>query len=859
MEEERNSYFVQLDDIDFEELIPQTAGNDIKRKLGFLLGAEPEATYSRNRKLEPILTLRRLNAEYGKQGGCKYEGREFEEFDRCETRGCVAPLKAFTNVVGHFAPLYRNNEPTHPLTLCFSPEILGDISSVALSVAAELAPSIRQGRLWSPWNCFECSRGADGYWNFSSRRLSREISVELDKLSVSFSAPISAHSRHAWLESEDLKDETRNLGIYGSPEETTAVTGLEGTHHNNQTIDMSPYEPEGVAVMKERLKNLDVPTFLCKLHTSHSSEAGRVRKLCCNVDVRVIGRRMIDRMVRACSIASKYEEGEKDWILFCMGKMCFCSYPSLRKLSTTITSLSSGTLQSCTLEVNIYTKCAILSVSSGVLVRKDPKNKPYTTTTLYSNGWPEEELDITFASPDDKDFMSYYFSAFAILVPFICQDRPPRTVIASVQSQQAVVVPYGAGTSSVAPTHVSHPLVSTPYLEEILNDPSAGICDYAPGTDLCVCYHNDNDTIEDAIIFSSSSGARGLYNYLAYTSHTLGAEEKIPEPGGRVNIVTNPWWKSYSRRNVSVEGYAKKLGSEFRNFSNKHKGDSKSDADTVLEEDKSTKGCKKLLSDGTKEGEIISKDVTQSGDISTKSLKFSYPASGDKLGSAHGQKGVITLRSGEDMLWGIDERGNPIHFDIIISLSSVVNRQTNGHYYEMVAAVEALRTGKRVVVDAFDECNSHTETELYDGRTGDILTRIDDDGDEVPVMASWGFSRVRQMTQLTEDKQHYTHKTAGPYAMSAPSRRSAGGGPKYGEMERLGGDAGGFKRMPEEITSRMSLIDVDICKRCKTILQVCMCHEEREIVKASIPHSTLVFIYAIILLYNITLEMEISY
>lgn len=860
MEEERNSYFVQLEDIELDELIPQTVGDEIKSRLGVLLGSEPKDTYSRNKKLEPILTLRRLNAEYGKQKGWKYEGREFEEFDGCTTRGCIAPLRAFTNIVGHFAPMRRSGEITHPMTLCFSPEILPSMLDVAQSVSSELAPSIRSHRLWSLKDVFECSRGFDGYWNFSGNRLQKDLSLLLDKLSVSFSAPMSAHSKHAWLECEDLRDETYNLGVFADPEETTAVTGLEGTHNNNQTIDMSPYEPEGVPNMTERLKVLDIPTFLCKLHTSHSPEAGRVRKLCCNVDARVVSEKLLQRMVRACNLATAHDVGKKDWVLFCMGKMCLCSYEGLKKLSAVIRSTSAGSLQTCTLDINIYTKCAILSVSSGVLIRKDPRGTPYTTTTLYSPGWCDEEMDITFAGPEDDDFMAYYFSAFALMVPFICHDRPPRTIIASVQSQQAVVVPYGAGTSSVAPTHVSHPLVATKFLNDILEDPSSGVCDYAPGIDLCMCYHNDNDTIEDAIIFSSSSGARGLYNYMAYTSHTLNSDEPVPEPGNRVNIVTNPWWKSYSRRNISTSGYENKVEQSNFQFEKEprwRKNVSEEGEVTYTQKEESKR--KMLLSDGSKEGDVVSREITQSGDLSVKSLKFSYPATGDKLGSAHGQKGVIILRNEEDMPWGVDDNGDVIRFDVIMSVSSIVNRQTNGHYYEMVTAVEALRRGKRMIVEPTGDCDYHTETELYDGRTGDLITRLDADGDEVPVMASWGFSRVRQMTQMTEDKQHYTHKTAGPYAMSAPSRRSTGGGPRFGELDRLAGFAAGSTSIPWEIGTRMGMIDVDFCRRCKTILQVCNCGINKEVVRVTIPHAMLVFIYAIILLYNQALVLELSY
>jgi hypothetical protein len=61
----------------------------------------------------------------------------------------------------------------------------------------------------------------------------------MDLVSVSFPSPLSAHSHHAWLESEDAKDVFKVVSIFKQPEETTAVPGLLGTLQNNQLIDLA--------------------------------------------------------------------------------------------------------------------------------------------------------------------------------------------------------------------------------------------------------------------------------------------------------------------------------------------------------------------------------------------------------------------------------------------------------------------------------------------------------------------------------------------------------------------------------------------------------------------------------------------
>ena len=805
-----------------EDLVGTLPDADRNINLGPLLGADPKDVYSSNESLKGLLTLRYLNSSYSEARGCKYGGSEIPEFDRCITKGCISPMKRFNNIIGHFMPSVPGIDRSDPCTICLKPEVFDNIKELIDSVDEELGTTIRRGRLWSLQGCYLCRKDDNDRWIFGNEVLDEDIYRELDNISTSFSCPLSVHSQHAWLESDDSRDTAYTLGIFKQPEETTSVTSLLGTLQNNQVIDLAPYEPDDVPNIDLRLKDVDIPSFLCKGHTSHSTEAGRVRRVCCDVYTRVLSRELLDKTIRGCEIAERLNKGDKDWSLFCMGKICKCSFNSLLLLKSYIISLSVSSIQTCTLDINTDTKVALLSISSGVLLRRDLNGLVYSSTSLYADRWPRNRYNILLPSEDSSDALRFYFSGFFQLIPYICFNRPPRTVISSVQSQQAVAVPYGAGTSSVAPTHASKPMVSTPLLESVMADESAGISDYMPGEDFVLCYANLNDTYEDSIIMSEGSAARGLFSYMAYSSSLIGSHEKVPEVGEYVNIKDNPWWKVYSRRNTNVP---------------------KSSSSTEI---KRPENARVLIAGGDGRGKVVSKSITQTGDISVKVLKFCTSVTGDKLASGHGQKGVLKLWKDEDMPWGVDENGNVIRFDMVMSLSSITNRLTNGHYYEMVTGVKAAGEGRRIVVQPSEYCSDHTETVLYDGKTGQIITRNSESG-EVPILASWGICRIWQMTQLSWDKQHYTHNVAGKYSITTPVGRSAGGGVKFGEMETHATASSGFTEASREIKRRIDLIDINICATCESIPQICVCGDRRVLMPVSIPHSMLVFDYSNIL------------
>lgn len=107
---------------------------------------------------------------------------------------------------------------------------------------------------------------------------------------------------------------------------------------------------------------------------------------------------------------------------------------------------------------------------------------------------------------------------------------------------------------------------------------------------------------------------------------------------------------------------------------------------------------------------------------------------GDKITGLHGNKGTIGLILPDDEM-PMDAHGN--HVDAMLNPASVPSRVNPGQLYEAMEGKRALRTGKEVVIDNFDNADSSkkvlqemkkdgvpVEEDLYDPKTGKSLGKV---------------------------------------------------------------------------------------------------------------------------------------
>ena len=351
-------------------------------------------------------------------------------------------------------------------------------------------------------------------------------------------------------------------------------------------------------------------------------------------------------------------------------------------------------------------------------------------------------------------------------VPFLHLDRPPRILLGANHCVQAVCMPHIKPGSTITPCNQSVPLVATARVESQLGENGP------PGEDCVVAYYNCKDTYEDCIVVSSGCADRGLFCRLTRSSYPLSHEaaEKLrvwnrtwPRSPSEVRTSTHPWWKP----------------------------------DSV--------------------GTVVGKRLSPDGTCKIVTVEhFSQLKDGDKLGTHHGQKGVVKLRCPEDMPILHDYDGREVVPDMLVSTSSMTKRGTAGQAAEGFVGCEVCETGRLA-------CRSSTDRFVGRIRRARVTCpfsgspETDDSGAQV--VCTWGITRVMLLYHITDDKLHYTHS-----AQMGPSR-AGGNGVKFSEMEHDMALGTGMPHCASELRDRQNMHLIEVCSRCDSLAQSCICEE----------------------------------
>ncbi|KAF2861616.1 hypothetical protein K470DRAFT_256745 [Piedraia hortae CBS 480.64] len=281
--------------------------------------------------------------------------------------------------------------------------------------------------------------------------------------------------------------------------------GLIGSLHDNECIDMCPGDNKDVPDLAARSFLKGYRGFICAGHTSHSTEAGRVRRVTCDVRVRLLSQHTIDDLLDVTVALRNISRGtDTDWTVFCMGyhaRITRAEITCLERLRD-----SASIRRPCTFSVHIYpdSKLVVVSVSSGTLLKK------------CSDGRWADDVEVHVSEPvggssrprvsgSGRDQLRANFSAFFSLVPFVSSGRAPRPLISSVQTPQAVCIPWCPGTASVSPCYSFDPVVTTQLYSEVLADirnDRANASSYLPDENVVTLYLNLPGNYDDAMIVS---------------------------------------------------------------------------------------------------------------------------------------------------------------------------------------------------------------------------------------------------------------------------------------------------------------------------------------------------------------------
>lgn len=168
------------------------------------------------------------------------------------------------------------------------------------------------------------------------------------------------------------------------------------------------------------------------------------------------------------------------------------------------------------------------------------------------------------------------------------------------------------------------------------------------GINVSMCLANLSNTYEDCIGVSRKAAEKGLFSHVNLCTFSLPGNTPIPPKGSVIKTAEYPWWKcedmcQHSAQCQSCECYKSQVWGVLYN--------------TIQESD---------------------------GSISVKAMRYARAVTGNKLATPHGQKGVMYIMEESKMPVGVLDDGSKIEFDVVMSLSSVVNIQTLGQYFEMV-------------------------------------------------------------------------------------------------------------------------------------------------------------------------------
>jgi hypothetical protein len=587
-----------------------------------------------------------------------------------------------------------------------------------------------------------------------------------------------------------LKDITRyNAGDYYSsaytcPEHNSISTGIFGVLHMNTLVNMNLDDDMNRPDMEMREFKDEQSHFLCAGHTPHSIEAGSIRRLAHGVEIRLWSATEWGRFVNCISRYTVRQESS-DFLLLIEGSRVAISERSFVDLTNCFLL---GYMACATMKVVDYFihrrpgRAMCISVAPGVLIRRH-QDWAYDSSTLSywkATGYLKHKRTM-------GNCMSTYFS----VVPFLRYDRPPRTLISSVQILQAMCHPHLYTSSIYIPKNESKPLVVTEFALDLLGEDTHLI----PGENACILLMNLNDNYEDCFIMSSKCVEKEMFSYREVMTLSVDTQEEV-KVGDKITMETHSWWY--------VPFHATVVSSKY---------DSKHRLLLTLSRDA---------------------DITD----------------GDKLATMHGQKGVVKILPAEELPYGIDDEGNRVEFDIIISISSVISRLTVGQVLELHAGRIATSEGRQITCEEYHSMNLRNGSDITDTfpikvfnpKSGLPYLRKNVYGSVSEIMCEWGYGRVSMLKHLTINKHHFTRIESNKYTKYAPSGRTKGGSVKIGDMEMQALASSGLTHTLQELMMRRDMSKVNVCVKCNRQCMLCTCGEEHCMTRSMlIPYSTLCF------------------
>lgn len=785
--------------------------------------------------LREHLTLRNICVRYRNSHGASWVHAVPPEASAAVSSGQIPCLNRYENIVGHMS---MNT------MICFPLEEANSIIDLVSILAYRLEPAFRSGRLWAIPGTVKYRLGGAGTvkWLQDHNIVTLQDSELLTRIAPLLASPLSANTVHAAMEAGHYRNTVAYRSIFLYPHNAAMSVGLIGSLHDNQCIDMSPKEENRkLPDMDARTYKDDFIGFICAGHTSHSEEAGRVRRVACSVDIRLLTE---DTILELGIVADKMgvkrqdydnDKSESSWLVFCMGIYCSITSSELEILCSEHRLLSLSGPTTFSLHIDAGARVVVISIASGTLVKQCSNGYWADNIEVYHSSRLKHGIRpvISESGPDQHRAC---FSAYFNLIPYISSDRAPRPLISSVQTPQAVCLPWCPGDAAVSPCYSFSPMVTTPMYKDVMNDIHRGaatISSYLPGENVTCLFLNMEYNYEDAIIVSKRYVDNGGFSTISMCSYNIPQSENIPAVGSTMCGILYPWWKSPCQPHCSH------------------------DSEKLLK-----RRC--FTSRGSPTGIVCEVAHLKSGDVNIKIRSHQQLQRGDKLSMGHGQKGIAVITPFEDMPCAYSSKHGKIVPDIVIAMSSIVTRQTNGVIYEAAKSLSLMCENSKLpaVVQACDTFDVGDDFTVRSGVDGSVFTTLtlgtDGNYQRAATKATLGIVRLFNQTQMSRERHQISHVKVGRNTLRTPGGRARGGGVVWGEMEVQSTSSAGLQWCDDEISERGDRIVGRWCVSCQRLGLLCTCTSEDSHILVKAPYDLVVLDCINAVVYNGSFQYQFS-
>lgn len=762
------------------------------------------------------LTLRNACVEYRDANGSCWVDSDMPEASAAQSSEQIPCLNRFRNIIGHM----ENSE-----MICFKLHKANSLLDMISILGEKLNVAITSGRLWAlPGTTkYKFSGNIDNQWSEMTGIVPKHHYEILNKVRYSLGSPLSASITHAAMETDHYRTEVSYNKIFLYPHNAAISIGLIGSLHDNQCIDMSPGEESKVANMDNRSYKIDEYIgFICAGHTSHSAEAGRVRRVACSVKVRILSEDTLMQLEAIINdISSRDHKAEshlsEKWTVFCMGIYCDITYAELVLLCYHHRLISLIDPPTFSIHICKDLKFANLSITSGTLIKQCSNGYWADNIEVYKSSRIKSSINPKIDTKG-TDQMRACFSAYFNLIPYINENRAPRPLIASVQTPQAVCLPWCPGNAAVSPCYTFNPVVTTSFYSSIMQDMKTNECNisaYLPGENVQCLFLNLENTYEDAIMVSKKYVQNGGFSTMSLCSYNISRNECILPVGSTMCGILCEWWKSPCQQGCTH------------------------DRDTLIRGQKYIVGYSPT-------GVVHSITELNNGDVNVRIRSHQQLQDGDKLSMGHGQKGIAVLTEYENMPIAYHPVHGQIIPDIVMGMSSVVTRQTNGLIYEAVKSLTLFAKSAPLpyIAKYGDRPCIDDEFTVMSGKTGIMFrTLVYNTYGNIRLditKATLGIIRVFNQTQMSRERHQISHIKASKYSLRTSDGRARGGGVSWGEMEVMSTSSAGLHCCDDEIAERGDRIMGKYCTVCQRLGLLCTCTTEDNHVLVKAPYDLII-------------------